>query len=113
MRKAILFQCYGALLGTALGGLFFGLHGALSALIGGVAVVVPGWLFARRLDLLARRGAQTHVATFVIGELVKLMSSAGILLAAALGYSQLHWGALLIGMVLALKSIFFAFLVRT
>ncbi|THF60174.1 ATP synthase subunit I [Pseudothauera rhizosphaerae] len=113
MLKAVLLQLGATLLATAIGAVFFGQRGAVSAALGGLSVVIPSWLFALRLAALARRGATTHVAAFVVGELVKVASIVGLLMLGLALYPDAHWGALLIALILALKANLFAFLVKT
>ncbi len=113
MLKAVLLQLGATLLATAIAAVFFGLRGAISAALGGLSVVIPSWMFALRLAVLARRGASTHVTAFVVGELVKVASIVGLLVLVLLLYPDVHWGALLIALILALKANLFAFLVKT
>ncbi|APR02994.1 ATP synthase protein I [Thauera chlorobenzoica] len=53
------------------------------------------------------------MAAFVAGELIKLASIVGLLGLVLVLYPDVHWGALLIGLILALKANLFAFLVKT
>ncbi len=53
------------------------------------------------------------MAAFVAGELIKVASIVGLLVLVWALYPQLHWGAMLIGLILALKANLFAFLVKT
>jgi ATP synthase protein I len=113
MLKAVLLQLGATLLATAIAAVFFGLRGAVSAAIGGLSVVIPSGLFALRLVVLARRQAATHVTAFVVGELLKVASIVGLLVLGLALYPDVHWGALLIALILALKANLFAFLVKT
>jgi ATP synthase protein I len=113
MLKAVLLQLGATLLATAIAAVFFGLRGAASAALGGLSVVIPSGLFALRLAVLARRPAGARVATFVVGELLKVSSIVVLLALGVALYPDVHWGALLIALILALKANLFAFLVKT
>lgn len=91
----------------------FGATGALSAASGGVAVIVPTWLFALRLTAAGRRSGGASPLGFMLGELIKLLSCVALLAAVRLVYPDVHWGALVIGLVVTLQANFFAFLIRT
>jgi ATP synthase protein I len=95
-----------ALIAYALGGA----NAALSALLGGAACVVPNALFALRLTWQARRPGGADVATFLIGEVVKLGLTIALLLTIVLQYRDLNWLAFIAGLIAALKSYFVAFL---
>ncbi|NMG66016.1 ATP synthase subunit I [Azoarcus indigens] len=112
MLKAVLLQLGATLLATAIAAFFFGLRGAISAAAGGMACALPGWVFALRLRMLAKRSGAS-VAAFVVGELIKVVSIVGLLALILVLYPDVHWGALLIGLILALKANLFAFLVKT
>lgn len=113
MHKAVLLQLGATLLATAIAAVFFGSRGALSAAAGGLACVLPSWFFVWRLTAMTRRKGTASVAAFVAGELVKLASIVGLLGLVLALYPDVHWGALLIGLILALKANLFAFLVKT
>ncbi len=63
--------------------------------------------------MLARRPSGATAASFVMGELVKIISIIGLLASIPLLYPDVHWGAMLIGLIMALKANLFAFLVKT
>ncbi|MDR2690219.1 MAG: ATP synthase subunit I [Azoarcus sp.] len=113
MRKAVLLQLGAALLAVVISAVFFGAGGALSALCGGLACVLPNGFFAWRLRLACSCGAQATVSAFVAGELVKLILVVGLLMLTMALYRDVHGWALLIGLALALKANLFAFLVKT
>ncbi|MFN7887893.1 MAG: ATP synthase subunit I [Betaproteobacteria bacterium] len=52
---------------------------AVSALLGGAACFVPNGLFALRLAVASRRPGGADVATFFVGEFVKLGSTVALL----------------------------------
>jgi ATP synthase protein I len=76
----------------------------LSAGYGALAVVIPAAIFARGLS---RRFAAPNVGAaavgFMVREMVKILLSLAMLMAAPKLVTALSWPALLIGMVLAMK----------
>ncbi|WP_332870249.1 ATP synthase subunit I [Pseudazoarcus pumilus] len=96
------------------GGRFF--RGAWRHFCGprGLVCVVPNALFALRMKALSSRsGGPGTAMAFVVGEFFKIVAIVGLLVLIGLGYPDLHWGALFIGLILALKANLFAFLVKT
>jgi ATP synthase protein I len=84
-------------------GLFGGLI-AKSVACGVLAVVVPAALFARGLTgQFAKANPGTAVMSFFVWELVKILVTVGMLLAAHRLVSGLSWPAMLVGLVLTLK----------
>ncbi|QID16344.1 ATP synthase subunit I [Nitrogeniibacter mangrovi] len=112
MYKAVGFQLLATLLAAALSAALFGIEGAWSALAGGVAVVVPNAFFAFRLAAVRGRSPSAYPAAFFVGEFIKVAATVGLLALAAATIKDLHWGALIIGLVLALKANLFALLGR-
>lgn len=113
MRKAVLLQFGATLLAVLVSAAFFGVRGAFSALCGGLACTLPSGFFAWRLRMACRYGKQAAVGSFIVGELVKLVLIVGLLGLVLLWYRDVHWVALFIGLVLALKANLFAFLLKT
>lgn len=113
MFKAVFLQLAATLLAVALSAALFGMPGAVSAAIGGLAYVLPNWLFAVRLAATARKAGTASVTVFVAGEFFKIASIVGLLVLGWTVYPLLHWGGMLIGLILALKANLFAFLVKT
>jgi ATP synthase protein I len=113
MSKTIRLQCVAALIGCLLGGLLFGMRGSVSAALGGVACVLPSWLFALRLYAVTKRPGASYAAAFFVGELIKLALCIGLLAAVKQIYPDVHWGGVMIGLIVTLQANFFAFLVRT
>ena len=113
MLKMVFLQLGATIAATAIAAVFFGPAGALSAVLGGLACVLPSGLFALRLHLVAKRGGSGHVTAFFVGEFLKIASIVGLLVLVGLFYEDVHWGALFIGLILALKANLFAFLVKT
>lgn len=113
MFKMVLLQFGATLAAAAISAVFFGVTGAVSAALAGLACVVPNALFALRLTLVSKRYGVPPVSAFFVGEIVKVLTIVGLLVLIHSVYDDLHWGALLIGMILALKANLFAFLVKT
>lgn len=113
MFKMVLLQFGATLAATAISAFFFGVTGAVSAAMAGLACVVPNALFALRLALVSKSNRVPPVSAFFVGEIVKVMTIVGLLVLIHAVYADLHWGALFIGMILALKANLFAFLVKT
>ena len=85
----------------------------LSSLYGSLAVAVPAAMFVR--GAMKRPGAGNESAAmlrFFVWELVKLGSTVAFLAAAPWVIDDLHWLALLAGVVAALKMYWVALLVR-
>ena len=112
MLKVVLLQLGATLAATALAAVFFGMNGAISAMLAGLACTIPNGLFALRLSLSRRRGGSPSAFIFFVGEVIKVAAIVGLLVLIFAFYKDLHWGALLIGMILALKANLFAFLVK-
>ena len=81
----------------------------MSALLGGMACVLPNLLFALRLRAVARRPGASYPANFFLGEFVKVLATIGLLVFVVRGYADLHWPSMLIGLGLALQAGFLAF----
>ena len=114
MLKMVLLQLGATLVATVVSGLLFGTNGAWSALMAGAACVVPNALFAWRLSVASvRSGGAPGALGFFVGEGIKVATIVGLLVLIHALYKDLHWGALFIGMILALKANLFAFLVKT
>jgi ATP synthase protein I len=112
MFKAVGFQLVATLLAAALSAALFGLQGAWSALAGGMATVVPNAFFALKLRVTHGRSPSAYPVAFFAGEFIKVAATVGLLALAAVTIDRLHWGAMLIGLVLALKANLFALLVK-
>ena len=86
-------------------------HVAWSAGYGALAVVLPAAVFARGMAR-QRRAAGTAMVGFMGWELVKIMLTVAMLAAAHLWVPQLNWLALVLGMVVTMKTYWVALLVR-
>jgi len=93
-------------------GLLVGTRGAVSAILAGLAVVVPNFLFALRLKIISSRPGASYPAAFFIGEFVKVASTIALLVAATTLYRDVHWLTLLIALIVVLKMNLFAFLLK-
>ncbi len=113
MFRAILLQVGATLITALAAGMYAGTRGAVSAALGGAVCVLPNLLFAWRLKFVANRPGVSFPVNFLLGELVKLAATIGLLIIVAREYADLHWPSLLIGLALALQAMFFAFWKRT
>ena len=113
MFKMVFLQFGATIAATAIAAVFFGLRGGVSAALGGLVCVLPSGLFALRLHLLARRHGTPQVMAFFVGEFIKIASIVGLVALVWLMYDDVHWGALIIGLILALKANLFAIWVKT
>jgi len=111
MYKVVLLQFAMTLVVAGMAGLWGGTRGAISALLGGAAYLLPNLLFVVRLRAAAASG-RASATTFFVGELVKIAATI-LILAAAQAYYDVHWLALLVGLFVALKANLFAFLLKT
>jgi ATP synthase protein I len=103
MFRAVLHQGVATLIVAGLAGLWVGLHGAVSAGLGGAAIVIPNLLFALSLWAAAKAG-RASVARFFVGEMIKIAATLALLVIVAGAYRELNWLALLAGVFLALKA---------
>jgi ATP synthase protein I len=77
---------------------------AKSLACGVLAVVVPSALFARGLtSQFAKANVGTAVMSFFVWELVKIVVTLGIMLAAQSLVADLSWPAMLVGLVVTIK----------
>ncbi|MDR2924895.1 MAG: ATP synthase subunit I [Azoarcus sp.] len=113
MRKAVLLQLAVTFAVAAVASVLLGARGFFSAICGGMAYVLPSGFFAWRLWVASMRGESAKVVAFMVGELVRLLSVTSLLVLAVVLYKDIHWGAFLVGLALAVKANLFAFLVKT
>ena len=109
MGKAVLLQVTMTFLVSAVAALVGGADAALSAMLGGLACVIPSALFAVRLAIDVRRPGGATVSGFFIGEFTKLALTVLTLVAIATFYRDLNWLAMIVGFIAALKSYFLMF----
>ena len=113
MFKAVFLQIGATILAAIVAGAIIGVRGALSAALGGAACVLPNLLFALRLNAVSKRPAASYPLAFFVGEFLKIASTVGLLATVRFVYPDVHWLALFLGFVVALKANLFAFLVKT
>lgn len=111
MFRAVFHQGIATLIVAGLAWIWAGPHGALSAALGGAAVTVPNLLFALSLWAAALSG-RASVARFFVGEFIKIVATLALLAIVAGAYRDLHWLALLAGLVVALKANLFVILIK-
>lgn len=86
---------------------------AVSAGCGSLAVIVPASLFARGLmGRFASLNPANAVTSFFVWELVKILVTAAVLLAAHRWVSGLSWPAMLVGLVVTMKVYWLALLFK-
>ncbi|MDD5029963.1 MAG: ATP synthase subunit I [Rhodoferax sp.] len=109
----VLGQIVVGLLASILAWGFFGEAIAKSLACGVLAVVVPAALFARGLtSRFATANVGTAVMSFFIWELVKIVLTVGLLMAAHRWVAGLSWPAMLVGLVIAIKVYWLALAFR-
>lgn len=113
MFRAILLQIIATVLVASGFAATVGERGAVSALLGGAATVLPNFLFALRLYALSKRPGAAYAANFFLGEFVKVAATIALLVFIVKTYTDLHWPAMLIGLGLALQAGFLAFLKKS
>jgi ATP synthase protein I len=89
-----------------------GAEAAVSALLGGAACFVPNGLFALRLAVAAKRPGGTDVATFFVGEFLKIGSTIATVALVAWVWRDVVWLAMIVAIIAALKSYLIALLFR-
>jgi len=93
----------------------FGLDSAaISALLGGLAAIVPATLFAMRAKVLSSRANVMGASVFalVTGELIKIIATVAMFVLIIVLYPKLDWLPLLLTYVLALKCYWLAWILR-
>jgi ATP synthase protein I len=93
----------------------FGLDSAaISALLGGLAAIVPATLFAMRAKVLSSRTNVMGASVFalVTGELIKIIATVAMFVLIIVLYPKLDWLPLLLTYVLALKCYWLAWILR-
>ena len=111
MFRAVFHQSVAILIAAGLAWFWVGWNGAVSAGLGGAAVVIPNLLFALSLWAAARSG-RASVARFFVGEFIKIAATLALLVIVAGAYRDLHWLALLAGLIGALKANLLVILIK-
>lgn len=109
MLNALRFQGFALVVVSVLAWFMSGRVAAISAVIGGLASLLPNAFFALRLAGLQQRGSKAFAANFFIGEFVKIAASVGILVVAVQVYPEMNWLAMLVSLVATSQAGFFAF----
>lgn len=104
MRRLVILQLITTLITAAIAGLIGGVPALWSALLGGLCCVVPNALFALRLFANAQKIAGADPMSFFIGEFIKIALTLALLGAIGWLYHDLNWLALIVGLIVALKS---------
>ena len=112
MFRVVFLQILATVVVSLVAGLLAGPHAAISALLGGAACVVPNGLFALKLAASARRPQGTSPAVFLVGEFVKVVSTLALLALIVAFYKEVVWLAMLVSVIVVLKSYILALLVR-
>jgi ATP synthase protein I len=103
--RALAAQAAMMMLAVLVSWLVAGIAAGASALIGAAAYFVPNTLFAMRLLLGYYGPKRSNSLTFFVGEALKLMAVAGIIvLAAWRGGDWLVWPAFLLGLLAVMKG---------
>ena len=107
--RVVFLQLVATGVAVAVAGGWAGLHGAVSAGLGGIVCVLPNFLFALRLSRVAQRPKASYPVNFFLGEFIKMALTVGLLVLIVKNYADLHWFSLLGGLVLAVQAGFLAF----
>lgn len=110
MARAILWQLLVTGVVALAAALVGGAMAGMSALLGGLACVVPNALLAWRLTVEMRRPGGATVQGFFVGEFVKIAVTVLILFVVARTVPGLNWLALIVAFIAAMKSTFVMFL---
>lgn len=109
MFRAILLQLAAVAVVTALCALTAGVHGGVSAALGGLMYALPSLFFALYLNSSEARRRRGFASSFLLGEAVKLVVFAVFLYVIVTSYADVHWLSLLLGLACATQAMFFAF----
>jgi ATP synthase protein I len=110
MFRLVFLQILTTLIVSLVAGAIGGLHAGISALLGGAACVVPNGLFALKLAAASRRPQGTNPAVFLVGEFAKVVSTLALLALIVATYRDLVWLAMLVSIIVVLKSYLLALL---
>jgi len=111
VNKVLVGQCIIVLVATVIFFLFAGGISAKSAFYGGLAVLIPNWYFARKINQHSGGEARKIVRSFYAGESGKLIITAAIF-AMIFQDPNVDFKAVFITYVSALTVFWFALLVR-
>ena len=104
MLRLVAIQLATTFFAAIVAGLVAGVHGFISALLGGLCCVVPNGVFALRLYIGSKKPGTISPMTFFFGEFTKIAFTIALLAAVVVGYRDLNWLALIAAFIVALKS---------
>ena len=104
MLSLVVIQLATTFFAAIVAGLVAGVHGFISALLGGLCCVVPNGVFALRLYIGSKKPGTISPMTFFFGEFTKIAFTIALLAAVVVGYRDLNWLALIAAFIVALKS---------
>lgn len=104
MLRLVLVQLTTSLVAAAIAAFVAGMPAMWSLLLGSLSCVLPNALFALRLFASAKRLGTANPMTFLIGEFIKIVLTLTLLGVSVWLYRDMNWLALIVGMIVALKS---------
>ena len=104
MLRLVVIQLATTFFAAVVAGLVAGVHGFISALLGGLCCVLPNGVFALRLYIGSKKPGTIIPMTFFFGEFTKIAFTIALLAAVVVGYRDLNWLALIAAFIVALKS---------
>lgn len=112
MFKLVLIQVLAACLAILCSIWWFDLRAAISTALGAAVVVLPSLVFVGFLRLLTNLQGGPSASAFLLGGAGKMILSLLLLVLVPLLYPGIHWGALMLGLIVTLQANVFAFLVK-
>ena len=112
MKRIILLQTVATIGVAAISALFGGGRAAISALLSGIACTVPNALFALNMSILVRLNPTNSAFIFMIGEFIKLIAIAILLVVIVMLYEDLVWPAMLFSIIVVLNCSLLGLLTR-
>ena len=112
MKKIILLQTVATIGVAVISALFGGGSAAISALLSGIACTVPNALFALNMSILVRLNPTNSAFIFMIGEFIKLIAIAILLVVIVMLYEDLVWPAMLFSIIVVLNCSLLGLLTR-
>lgn len=107
--RVIFLQILITIIVAIVAGLFVGVRGAVSAIIGGAVYTIPSLLFALRLRSVDIRQGSSFRMTIFFGEFAKIILVFVLMAITIKFYADLHWPSMLIGLALASQAMILAF----
>ena len=112
MRKIVFLQIIATFGVAAVSALCGGESAAVSALLTGFSCAVPNAIFAANLSALGKLSPSSSPLFFLIGEFIKLIAMALLLVLVVMLYEDLVWPAMIITMIVVLNCSFLGLLTR-